>query len=344
MPNRLNKKKALKLLQTASLLELGRRADEVRWRLHPRREVSFVIDRNINYTNLCVSRCRFCAFSRPPHHPEGYVLSRAQIFQKIEELLDQEGTQILLQGGLNPALGLPWFEDLFRAIKKNYPIHIHGLSPPEIFFLAQKEKVSIREVLRRLKAAGLDSIPGGGAEILVERVRQKLSPRKVSAAGWLKVMEEAHQLGLKSSATMMFGSIETDAEIIEHLDRVRRLQDKTNGFIAFIPWSFQPSNTALHHLKPASGVRYLRVLAMARIFLDNVPNLQASWVTQGPKLGQVALFFGANDFGSTMLEENVVRAAGAAHRVSLEEAVRIIRSAGFTPVQRNQQYQILKRF
>jgi cyclic dehypoxanthinyl futalosine synthase len=344
MGQRLNKSQALKLLQNASLLELGKMADEVRWRLHPKREVSFVIDRNINYTNLCVSRCRFCAFSRPPRHPQGYVLSREQIFKKIEELLEQRGTQILLQGGLNPALRLEWFEKLFRAIKNNYPIHIHGLSPPEIYFLAQKEKMTVGEVLQRLKAAGLDSIPGGGAEILVERVRRKLSPRKVSARGWLKVMEEAHRLGFKSSATMMFGSIETDAELIEHLDRVRRLQDQTNGFIAFIPWSFQPRNTRLEKLKPASGVRYLRVLALSRIFLDNVPNLQASWVTQGPKLGQVALFFGANDFGSTMLEENVVRAAGAEFRISCDEVIRIIKAAGFTPVQRNQSYKIIRRF
>lgn len=341
---RLNKNQALKLFRSVNLLELGAMANEIRWKLHPQPVVSFVIDRNINYTNICISQCQFCAFSRPLGHPEGYVLTREQIFQKIEELLSQGGTQILLQGGLNPELGIKWFEELFKDIKKNYPIHIHALSPPEIFFLAQKEKLSIKQTLLRLKKAGLDTIPGGGAEILSDRVRKKLSPKKVSAKNWLQVMKIAHLLGIKTSATMMFGSIETDEEIIEHLLAIRKVQDQTNGFISFIPWSFQPKNTHLSQVKPASAVHYLRVLAISRLVLDNVPNIQASWVTQGAKIAQTSLFFGANDFGSTMLEENVVRAAGAQFRMTKEEIIRLIKDAGFIPAQRNALYQILKKY
>jgi len=344
MVRRIDKTEALKLFQGANLLELGEQANQIRWELHPQPVVSFVIDRNINYTNICISGCQFCAFYRPPGHPEGYLLNYEEIFAKIEELLQQGGTQILLQGGLNPKLNLKWFEELFQEIKKNYPIHIHGLSPPEIFFLAQKEGLSIKEVLKRLKSAGLDTIPGGGAEILSERFRSRLSPRKVPAQGWLEVMETAHQLDIKTSATMMFGSIETDEEIIDHLLLLRQLQDRTAGFIAFIPWSFQPKNTRLEHILPAGGVRYLRILAISRLVLDNFANLQASWVTQGDKIAQTALFFGANDFGSTMLEENVVRSAGAEFRMSKEEIIRQIKTAGFIPVQRNAYYQILKQF
>ena len=344
MVKRVSKKEALRLLAQADLLELGERANAVRRRIHRRSEVSFVVDRNINYTNICISGCKFCAFSRPPKSPEGYLLGYEEIFKKIEELLDQGGTQILLQGGINPDLGLEWFEELFRQIQKKYTIHIHALSPPEINYLAKKEGMTIRNVLKRLVAAGLGSVPGGGAEILSDRVRKKISPKKITTKGWLKVMEEAHKLYLCTSATMMFGSIDTDEDIVEHLDNIRKLQDKTKGFIAFIPWSFQPKNTQLSHLKPASGVRYLRVLALSRIFLDNVPNIQLSWVTQGAKIGQLGLFFGANDFGSTMLEENVVRAAGAEYRLSKQEIIRLIKDAGFNPLQRNAHYQILKRF
>lgn len=344
MVRRVSKQEAQKLLSNAGLLELGEMANAVRKEIHPKPEVSFVIDRNINYTNICISGCKFCAFSRPPKNPQGYLLSYDEIFAKIEELLKQGGTQILLQGGINPALGIEWFEELFRQIKKNYPIHIHALSPPEIDYLAKKEGASHRKVIQRLMAAGLDSIPGGGAEILSDRVRKKLSPKKVNTAGWLKVMEQAHKLGLITSATMMFGSVDIDEDIIEHLDRIRTLQDKTKGFIAFIPWSFQPKNTKLSRLRPASGVRYLRVLALSRIYLDNVKNVQLSWVTQGAKVGQLGLFFGANDFGSTMLEENVVKAAGAEFRLSPSEIIRLIKDAGFTPLQRNARYQILKRF
>jgi len=344
MVRRLSQEEALELFQKATLLELGEQANALRWELNPKPVASFVIDRNINYTNICVSGCAFCAFSRPPGHPEAYVLSYEQIFQKIEELIQEAGTQILIQGGLNPELGLAWFEELFREIKKNYPIHIHGLSPPEIYFLAKQEGLSIREVLIRLKSAGLDTIPGGGAEILSERVRNELSPNKVSANGWLTVMREAHKLGIHASATMMFGSIETDEEIIEHLLKIRELQDQTNGFIAFIPWSFQPKNTKLSQILPADGVRYLRVLAISRLVLDNVRNIQASWVTQGAKIAEVALFFGANDFGSTMLEENVVRSAGAEFRMSKEEIIRQIRDAGLKPVQRDALYNLLREF
>ncbi len=339
---RLTKTAALRLLKNADLLELGERANEMRRRLHPQKLVTFVIDRNINYTNICVSGCRFCAFSRPPGHPEGYVLGFDQIFEKIEELLAQGGTQILMQGGINPDLDLEWFESLFRLIKKNYPIHIHSLSPPEIDFLARKEGLGIKQTLLRLKRAGLDSVPGGGAEILSDRIRKKLSPKKVSVQGWLRVMAEAHKLGMTTSATMMFGSIEKDADIIEHLFHIRKLQDRTHGFIAFIPWSFQPLNTGLPELVPASGVRYLKVLALSRLVLDNVPNLQTSWVTQGAKMAQTSLFFGANDFGSTMLEENVVKAAGASFRLSQTEIIRLIKDAGFTPAQRDQKYRTLK--
>ena len=344
MPERSDRNQALKLFRSANLLELGEMANAMRRELHPDKIVSFVNDRNINYTNICVSGCKFCAFSRPAGHPEGYLLSYERIFQKIEELLSRQGTQILLQGGMHPDLGIKWFEELFQEIKQKYPIHIHGLSPPEIEFLAKKEGLSVKEVLTRLKNAGLDTIPGGGAEILSDRVRKKLSPKKVSARGWLKVMETAHQLGIKSSATMMFGSVETDEEIIEHLLKIRALQDKTNGFIAFIPWTFQPKNTGLSEIKPASGVRYLRVLAISRLVLDNVPNIQCSWVTQGAKIAQVSLFFGANDFGSTMLEENVVRSAGADFRLSLAEILRLIKDAGLVPAQRDAGYKILKKF
>ena len=344
MVKRISKKEALRLLAHADLLELGERANAVRRRLHRRSEVSFVVDRNINYTNICISGCKFCAFSRPRQSPDGYLLGYEEIFKKIEELLDQGGTQILLQGGINPDLGLEWFEELFQRIKKKYPIHIHALSPPEINYLATKEGMTIRNVLKRLVAAGLGSVPGGGAEILSDRVRKRISPKKINTRGWFKVMEEAHKLYLCTSATMMFGSIDTDEDIVEHLENIRKLQDKTKGFIAFIPWSFQPRNTKLSHLKPASGVRYLRVLALSRIFLDNVPNIQLSWVTQGAKVGQLGLFFGANDFGSTMLEENVVRAAGAEFRLSKQEIIRLIKDAGFKPLQRNALYQVLRRF
>lgn len=331
------------LLEKADLLSLGQWSSQVRDRKHPDRTVTFVIDRNINYTNVCVNRCRFCAFYRAPEAEDAYLLSRESIFSKIEETLDQGGTQILMQGGIHPDLSLSYFEALFQAIKTRFVIQVHALSPPEIVHLAHQSSLPVREVLARLKRAGLDSIPGGGAEILVDRVRRLISPRKISALEWLQVMREAHDVGFPSTATMMFGSVETADEIVEHLVRIRNLQDETRGFTAFIPWSYQPGNTDLQG-ESATGIEYLRILAVSRIMLDNVDNIQASWVTQGAKMGQVALFFGANDMGSTMLEENVVAATGLFHTMTPGEMVRLIANAGFRPAQRNTTYELLNRF
>ncbi len=340
---RLTPEEGERLLVEADLLTLGWLADRVRRRLHPEPRVTFVVDRNINYTNVCITGCRFCAFYRPPGHPEAYVLSRQEIFAKIEETMALGGTQILMQGGLHPKLDLAYFEDLFRAIKERYPVQLHSLSPVEIDYLARTSGFSLETVIHRLADAGLDSLPGGGAEILVDRVRRQISPSKTSAGRWLEVMAAAHRAGLKSTATMMFGSVESSAERIAHLEAVRRLQDETGGFTAFIPWSFQPGNTALGG-EATSSMDYLRTLAVARIYLDNVPNLQVSWVTQGVKVAQTALSFGANDFGSTMLEENVVRAAGVSFRTSMEELIRAVKEAGFQPAQRDNLYNILKEF
>lgn len=340
---RLTPQEGLELLRSADLLLLGYLADMVRRRLHPENIVTFVIDRNINYTNICTCGCRFCAFYRPPGHPEGYVLSKEEIFVKIEETIAAGGTQILMQGGLHPELSLSYFEDLFKSIKERYPVKLHSLSPVEIDYLARRSGLSIEEVLRRLIASGLDSLPGGGAEILVDRVREVISPRKTRAGRWLEVMATAHRLGLKTTATMMFGSQETLADRIAHLEAIRSLQDETGGFTAFIPWTYQPGNTALGGTPP-SALDYLRTLAVSRLYLDNIPNIQVSWVTQGPKVAQIALSFGANDFGSTMLEENVVRAAGAHHRCSQKEIIRIIKNAGFRPAQRDNVYNLLRYF
>lgn len=340
---RITFEEGLKLWKRADTLLLGYLADTVRRRLHPEGVVTFVVDRNINYTNICVCGCRFCAFFRPPGHPEGFVLTREEIYEKIEETLKAGGTQILMQGGLNPHLRLSYFEGLFRDIKARYGITLHSLSPVEIDFLSQQEGLSLEEVLRRLKESGLDSLPGGGAEILVDSVRENLSPRKTPASRWLEAMRVAHRLKIRSTATMMFGSIETLEDRLKHLEAIRKLQDETGGFTAFIPWSYQPGNTSLGG-QPATAVDYLRTLAMSRIYLDNIPNIQVSWVTQGPKVAQIALSFGANDFGSTMLEENVVRAAGAIHRCSKEEIIRVIKDAGFLPAQRDNLYNVVRYF
>lgn len=340
---RLGRREALGLLKKAPLLELGRMADRIRKRLHRRKIATFVIDRNINYTNICVNRCRFCAFYRDSDHHESYLLSRKQIFDKIEETLKLGGTQILMQGGLHPELHIEFFEELFRDIKSRYDIHLHALSAPEILHLAGRSGISVRTALSRLKAAGLGSIPGAGAEILSDRVREAISPRKIRSSEWLGVMRTAHSLGIPSTATMMFGSGEKPDDIIAHLSALRSLQDKTGGFTAFIPWSFQPENTDID-VSPASGVEYLRVLALSRIFLDNIQNIQASWVTQGIKMAELALRFGANDLGSTMIEENVVAAAGVSYRVALPELLRAARNAGFTPARRNTFYKILETF
>ena len=342
---RLSEAAALELLEHGDLLALGAAADKVRRRLHPAADVTFVVDRNINYTDYCVSGCRFCAFYKEPGSGEGYLLSRDEIFRKIEETLALGGTAIMMQGGLSPDLDICWFERVFADIKERYPIHIHSLSPPEVAHIAAQSGLTVAETLRRLQAAGLDSLPGGGAEVLVDRVRREISPHKIPTAAWLEVMREAHALGMRTTATMMFGSVDTPAERVEHLRRIRDLQDETGGFTAFIPWTFAATNTALQegHLA-ATGNDYLRLLALSRVYLDNVSNLQASWVTQGLRMGQVALAFGANDMGSTMIEENVVRAAGVSHAVTVEELVRLIAAAGFTPVQRDTLYGEVRRY
>ncbi|MDI6631423.1 MAG: cyclic dehypoxanthinyl futalosine synthase [Thermoanaerobacteraceae bacterium] len=340
---RLSGEEGLRLYYEADLLSLGRAADRVRRRLHPQDVVTFVVDRNINYTNVCQSGCLFCAFYRREEDPEAYLLTHEEILAKIEELVAQGGTQVLIQGGLHPRLGLAYFTTLFRRIKAQFPVHIHSLSPPEVVHLARLERLSVRDVLLELKASGLDSLPGGGAEILVNRVRQVVSPRKITWQEWVAVMVTAFELGLFGTATMMFGTVERPEDRVQHILRIREVQDKTGGFTAFIPWTYQPGNTALGG-KPVPAVEYLRMLALSRLLLDNVRNLQASWVTQGAKVGQVALAFGANDFGGTMLEENVVRAAGASYRVPPDEIRRVIRDAGFVPAQRTTDYRILRVF
>jgi cyclic dehypoxanthinyl futalosine synthase len=332
---------ALILLAKADTLTLADLANRKRLYLHPEPVVTFVVDRNINYTNVCVSGCLFCAFYRPEDHPEAYVISKADLKQKIKETLKLGGTQILLQGGMHPSLDLDFYLDLLQYIKDNFTIHIHGFSPPEIAFLSNKASLSIKDTINQLVGAGLDSIPGGGAEILVDEIRKKISPNKCTAGQWLEVMETAHNCGLKTTATMMFGHIEKPKHIIEHLIKIRALQDKTGGFTAFIPWTFQPDNTRLNTQK-ATAVEYLRVLALSRLVLDNIPNIQASWVTQGDKIVQTALAFGANDFGSTMIEENVVAAAGVKFRLPKEEMVRLIQDAGYKAFQRDCFYNKIK--
>ena len=348
MTGRVGRDEALALLREAPLLELGRRADAVRRRLHPEGVVTFVVDRNINFTNVCTCQCRFCAFYRRPGDPEGYVLSYEEIFRKIEELVAQGGTQVLMQGGLHPDLRIEWFEELFREIKRRYPVvQNHSLSPAEVVHIARVSGLSVERTLERLRAAGLDSIPGGGAEVLVDRVRREISPRKIGWREWAAVMETAHRMGMPTTATLMFGSTETDEDLVDHLLRIRDLQDRTGGFTAFIPWSFQPNRTELgaaSGIRKAGAVRYLRVLALSRVVLDNVPNLQASWVTQGEKVAQVALRFGANDLGGTMLEENVVAATGVRFRLPRERMIELIRDSGFTPARRTTTYRVLERY
>jgi cyclic dehypoxanthinyl futalosine synthase len=321
---------------------LGHLADGIRRRKHPDRTVTYIIDRNVNYTNVCVAKCNFCAFYRDVGSSEGYVLGREEIFRKIDETIEVGGVQLLLQGGHNPDLPLTWYEDLFRAIKSRYPeFKLHALSPPEVIHLSRLSQLSVPDVIDRLIAAGLDSIPGGGAEILVDRVRKLLHCYgKATADEWLDVMRHAHQRGLRTTATMMYGTVETVAERIEHMMRLREVQDETGGFTAFITWSFQPEHTELGGTE-ATGVDYLRTLALARIVLDNFDNLQASWVTQGGKVGQLSLAYGANDMGSVMIEENVVRAAGAAYCMDEIEIVRNVEDAGFIAKRRNMHYDIL---
>jgi cyclic dehypoxanthinyl futalosine synthase len=344
---RINEKEALELLRNFDLLTLGHLANYVRNRIHPEREVTFVIDRNINYTNICICKCRFCAFYREKGAPDAYVIDRETLKEKIRETVELGGTAILLQGGLHPDLKIDYYEELLSFIKEEFPqIHIHGFSAPEIVHISRVSNLSIEEVIERLRRAGLGSIPGGGAEILVDRVRERIAPNKAKTWEWLNVHRTAHRLGLRTTATMMFGSLDTDEDIVEHLRVVRELQDETGGFTAFIPWSYQPDNTELGRevKEKASGEKYLRVLAVSRIYLDNIENVQASWVTQGGKVAQVALKFGANDFGSLMIEENVVAAAGVKFRMPLSEIVRLIKDAGFTPVQRDTLYRKVRFF
>ena len=343
--DRLTEAEALFLLENAELVDLGAAAHAIRMKRHPEGKVTFVSDRNINYTNVCASGCAFCAFYKKSDAEDGaYIITKETLKTKIEETIALGGTQILLQGGMHPELDLEFHLDMIRYIKTTFPeIHIHAFSPPEISYFADKANITDADCIRRFMEAGLDSIPGGGAEILVNEIREQASPGKCNADRWLSVMETAHSLGLRSSATMMFGHLETKAQIIEHLSRLRAVQDRTRGFTAFIPWTFQPDNTEIDVL-PATSTEYLRVLAVSRLFLDNFDNLQASWVTQADKVAQTALFFGANDFGSTMIEENVVAAAGVKYRLPAEEILRLIRNAGFVPIQRNCTYDEVRSF
>jgi cyclic dehypoxanthinyl futalosine synthase len=338
---RLTFEDGLKLFNSDDLITIGMMADMVRWRLHPEPVVTYIIDRNINYTNICTTECTFCAFyAKVGDTVKGYTLDYDTIAKKIEETIQLGGTRILLQGGLNPELGIEFYEELFRWIKANYPqIWLHALSPEEILHIASVSRMKVRDVLKRLIEAGLQSIPGGGAEILVDRVREKISPKKCTADEWLGVMYEAHQLGLKTTATMMFGHIETYEDRVQHILLIRELQDITGGFTSFIPWTFQPRNTKLaenmDNLKErSSGFDYLKTLAISRLMLDNIPTIQVSWVTQGLKMAQIGLKFGADDFGSLLIEENVVSAAGTRHLVTLDQMIKAIRDAGFEPRKR----------
>jgi len=339
---RLSASDALTLYRHAPTPLLGTLADEVRARKHPEGVVTYIIDRNVNYTNVCVAKCNFCAFYRPVGSPDGYVLGFEELFRKIDETIAVGGVQLLLQGGHNPDLPLAWYEDLFKAVKERYPtFKLHALSPPEVIHLSRLSQLPVPEVLDRLIAAGLDSVPGGGAEILVDRVRKLLHCYgKATSDEWLDVMRHAHRAGLRTTATMMYGTVETDEERLEHLLRLRDLQDETGGFTAFITWSYQPEHTELAG-QEATGVDYLRTLAIARVVLDNFDNLQASWVTQGGKVGQLSLAYGANDMGSVMIEENVVRAAGASYCMDEVEIVRNVENAGFEARRRNMHYEIL---
>jgi len=326
----------------APLLELGAEADRVRQAKHPEGIVTFIVDRNINYTNVCVADCGFCAFYRRPKHQEGYTLSFEQIGNKIEETKALGGVQILIQGGHNPYIPFQWYLDLLKYIKTNHPIHIHGFSPSEVDFFSKLFRMDARDVIRELKAAGLDSIPGGGGEILVQRVRDIVARKKAGADRWLEIMEMAHQEGMRTTVTMMYGIGETLAERLEHLQRVREVQSRTGGFTAFICWPLQPENTPTMSLQPKTdAVDYLRTVAISRIVLDNVDNLQSSWVTMGLKVGQLALRFGCNDFGSLMIEENVVSAANTTFRTTTGELERLIVDAGFRPARRRQDYSII---
>ena len=339
----MRKEEALALLEQEDILTLGLAADACRRQRFPDDTVTFIVDRNINYTNICTSECRFCAFFRRPGHPEGYVLTHEEVLEKVGETVAAGGTQILMQGGLHPDLPFSWYLDLVRAIKARYNIVIHSFSPTEILYFSRQSGLSIAEVLRQLREAGLDSLPGGGAEILVDEIRQRVSPKKISSGEWLDVMRQAQLLGFGTTATMVIGMGESRAQRLEHLEKIKRLQEETGGFRAFILWTYQPGNNELGGEKISSW-EYLRTLAVARLYLDNIHTVQGSWVTQGKEIGQLTLAFGANDLGSVMLEENVVKAAGTSHAMNVEAMVRLIRQAGRRPAQRNTVYEIIKRF
>ena len=344
---RLSSEHASILLRSRDLVAIGTAADELRGRKTNPDEVTFIVDRNINYTNICKTDCGFCAFYRKPgDRREGYVLPKAVIFKKIEETLALDGTAVLMQGGHHPDLTIDWYEDLFRGIKERYPIHLHALSPPEIQHIARAGKLTSSEVLSRLRDAGLDSLPGGGAEILVDRVRKILAPKKTRSAEWLGIMRDAHRLGMSTTATMMYGHVETLDERVEHMRLIRDLQDEMHGFRAFISWTFQPDFTELGKTvsETPTAFDYLLTQAVSRLFLDNVDHIQSSWVTQGLKIGQVALHFGADDMGSIMIEENVVSAAGTTYRASTDDFCRLIRSAGKRPVQRDTLYRRVRAY
>jgi cyclic dehypoxanthinyl futalosine synthase len=340
---RLSAPDAVRLLESRDLAAIGRAANAVTQRLHPEPYRTYNIDRNVNYTNICTAVCDFCAFYRTPKHAEGYVLDREVLLAKVAETVALGGDQILMQGGLHPTLTLEWYEDLLRDIKNRFPqVNVHGFSPPEIHHFTKVSKRPLREVLERLARAGLGSLPGGGGEILVDRVRTAMTRGKVLTDDWLEVHRQWHLLGGKSTATMMFGHIETLAERIEHLERLRELQDETGGFTAFICWSFQPENTEMAEIPPAGPFEYLKTQAVARIYLDNFPNIQSSWVTQGREIGQLALLFGANDMGSLMIEENVVSAAGTVHHLTLEQMRSAIAQLGWIPRRRNVFYELFE--
>ena len=331
---------ALTLFESHDLIAIGAAAHKVRLKKHPEPIVTYIIDRNINYTNICVSGCEFCAYYKSPDQKEeGFVITQEQLFEKIKELKEVGGELILMQGGLHPDLKLEYYKDLLKSIKQNFQIHLHCFSPPEIIHFAKINNLNIEEVILQLKESGLDSIPGGGAEILVENIRKKISPNKCTADQWIEVMTTAHKLGMKTTATMMFGHIESYKDRVEHLSRIRTLQDETSGFTAFIPWTFQSKNTRID-VPTAGGFEYLKTLAICRLCLDNIDNIQASWVTQGAKIAQIALFFGANDLGGTMMEENVVKSAGANYRISISNIELLIKEAGFKPARRNLYYKL----
>ncbi|MCD6283032.1 dehypoxanthine futalosine cyclase [bacterium] len=340
---RLSREEGELLLHKGDIHKMGSAAHEMRLKVANPGIVTYVVDRNVNYTNVCVSRCRFCAFSRDIGDDDAYINEYEPVIRaKVAEAVELGATQILMQGGHHPSLPFEWYLELLRSIKRDFPeTTLHSFSPPEVVHFSALFGMPVREVLAKLRDAGLDSLPGGGAEILSDRVRSEVSPRKCTADEWIGVMREAHAMGMRTTATMMFGHVETYPERIEHLERIRALQDETGGFTAFICWSYQPENTPLGGTA-VGGLEYLRTLAVARLYLDNFTNLQASWVTMGPKVGQLALYFGANDMGGTMLEENVVAAAGTAYSMTEAELRRLISAAGFTPKKRTTQYVLLE--